>query len=108
MFVELDAFSGRPNPRWQLDPKDTEELLRLQDRLELSVGPPVEPPGLGYRGFVYWDPGGTYRAYQGRVITPKSVLADPSYTVERFLLARVPEEFAPLRQRIATELGRDR
>jgi hypothetical protein len=106
MFVELDAFSGRPNPRWQLDAKDTEELLRLQSRLEVSAGRPVEPPGLGYRGFVYRDATGACRAYKGVVLTPKGVLADPSYSVERFLLERVPEEFAPLRQRIVAELSR--
>lgn len=106
MFVELDAFSGRPNPRWQLDAKDTEELLRLQGRLDVFAGHPVEPPGLGYRGFTYRDATGACRAYKGEVFTSEGVLADPSYSVERFLLERVPEEFSLLRQRIVTELNR--
>ena len=54
--VELDAFSGRPNPRWTLSITDAEELAR---RLaELPPGePPDEPPALGYRGFELTNPG---------------------------------------------------
>lgn len=51
--VELDIFSGRPNPIWTLSPKEEQELV---DRLEadpaqmLPVTAATE--GLGYRGYV--------------------------------------------------------
>jgi hypothetical protein len=48
--VELDVFSGRPNPRWTL-PAELADTLRT----ELAERLPAEPqtaPGLGYRGFV--------------------------------------------------------
>ena len=106
MLVELDVFSGRPNPRWQFDERSARQLRRLLSRLTASTVAPPEPPALGYRGFLYADAMGRCRAYQGYVRTSRAVLADPSFSIERFLLDRLPAEFAPLRRRIASELGR--
>jgi hypothetical protein len=52
--VELDVFSGRPNPRWQLT---AEQINQLEDRLTgLREITPVEIPNqLGYRGFRIQD-----------------------------------------------------
>lgn len=48
--VELDVFSGRPNPEWQLTGEEAAELRRrLSDLPPADVKPP--PPRLGYRGF---------------------------------------------------------
>jgi hypothetical protein len=105
MLVELDVFSGRPNPRWQLDEHSTRELRRLQSRLTVSTLAPPEPPGLGYRGFSYTDAMGSCRAYKGYVRTSRATLADPSFSIEGFLLDRLPVEFAPLRRRVASKLG---
>jgi hypothetical protein len=48
--VELDAYSGLPNPRWQLNPNEVNEL---EDRVNgLPESAAVEIPSqLGYRGF---------------------------------------------------------
>src|SRR5437762_3330938 len=52
MQVELDAFSGRPNPEWQLtDQQSAEFLLRLRS-LKPRGGPSISFDVLGYRGFV--------------------------------------------------------
>lgn len=49
--VELDVFSGRPNPGWVLENKDAEELNRLLQNLPArKTSAPAE--GLGYRGFI--------------------------------------------------------
>jgi hypothetical protein len=104
MLVELDVFSGRPNPRWELDEPASRELRRLESALSPATLAAPEPPGLGYRGFVYSDPAGTSRAYGRHVRTAALVLADPDSSIERFLLARMPEELAPLRPRVAREL----
>ena len=104
MLAELDVFSGRPNPRWRLDAMDTQEVHRLLSRLQALGHDPVQPPGLGYRGFTFWDTTGAYRAYRGQVFTPSVVLADHSSSIERFMLAHAPDEVAPLRERIAREL----
>jgi hypothetical protein len=106
MLVELDVFSGRPNPRWELDEPGTSELRRLQSRLTAARQAPVEPPGLGYRGFLYSDATGRVRVFRGYVQTTRAVLADPSFSIERSLLDQLPAEYAALHERIASELGR--
>jgi hypothetical protein len=49
--VELDAFSGRPNPTWTLSSAEAEEALRRLRGLP-SADAPVPDMGLGYRGFI--------------------------------------------------------
>lgn len=104
MLVELDVFSGRPNPRWELDEDTRQELHRLQSRLTPTRQAPAEPPGLGYRGFLYSDATGRVHAYRGYVKTARGVLSDPSFSIERFVLEQLPTEYSDLSRRIASEL----
>ena len=104
MIVELDVFSGRPNPRWELDEPHSQRLLQIQNQLQASDRVPMEPPALGYRGFWYSDENGRVHAYHGYVRSAQAVFADPSFSIERYLLDQVPMEFAALRTRIAKEL----
>jgi hypothetical protein len=49
--VELDIFSGEPNPAWQATPEETREIQRsLVSLVPLVADPPQ--PRLGYRGFI--------------------------------------------------------
>jgi len=48
--VELDVFSGRPNPTWPLTPPQVQKLMSMLGRL--SLGGRQEPGGLGWRGFL--------------------------------------------------------
>ena len=107
MFVELDIFSGRPNPRWQLSEDLAAEVVRLVDSLELAARDNrPSPPGLGYRGFRLSDPVGPhYWAYGGFVFGSTTALADPTRMVERFLLEHLPEEYADLRSLVESEIG---
>ena len=105
MLVELDIFSGRPNPCWELDEIRSREVLQLQSRLQRSSRTHAEPPGLGYKGFCYSDGAGRVRVYHGFVLTARAVLADPCFTVERYLMDHIPEEFAALRKRISSEIS---
>jgi hypothetical protein len=104
VLVELDVFSGRPNPRWELDEPSSQQLIQMQRSLTPTRQAPVEPPGLGYRGFVYSDAGGQVRAYRGYVRTPRGVLADQSFSIEKYLLDHLPAEYAELRNSITAEL----
>ena len=104
MLVELDVFSGRPNPRWELDEQSSKKLLQIQSRLRRTRESPPDPPGLGYRGFWYADATTRVRAYRGYVTTTRTVLRDPAFSIEQFLLDRLPPEYAALRQRIVAEL----
>src|SRR5262249_34146868 len=49
--IELDVFSGRPNPSWLLDDPDSQAIL---DRLRLDRTCASGWNGLGYRGFLVW------------------------------------------------------
>jgi len=55
MIVELDVFSGRPNPTWSLSAEQVKELIGLFQNL-----PPADQSapetGLGYRGFLISNP----------------------------------------------------
>lgn len=48
--IELDALSGRPNPIWQLDVNQANELLALLANLPAAAPRPLA--GMGYRGFL--------------------------------------------------------
>ncbi len=95
MEAELDAFSGRPNPKWQLTDGDAQKVRQLLSRLPAHTGKAGEPPGLGYRGIVLHtddSPSGptSLRIYSGFVVIYDSagdrVLRDQDRTLERFLL----------------------
>ena len=65
--VELDIFSGRPNPRWNLTATEEAELVeRLLDR-SVPIGPMSISDGkLGYRGFLVRASGSTAATLQAR------------------------------------------
>jgi hypothetical protein len=77
MLVELDIFSGKANPRWQLDQRTVKALVGLLRRLKRSSVPSVEPPGLGYRGFSWADERQSGRAYKGFVRVARATVAAP-------------------------------
>ena len=65
--VELDAFSGRPNPHWELPPSEASEIAETLGSLP-QVHTPVHIPGLGYRGFLLHHDNQSIRVYRGYVI----------------------------------------
>ena len=107
MDVEIDIFSGRPNPRWRLSEAETARLMPLLESLDHAAGgPPPGPPGLGYRGIRLRDSAGsTWSAYRGFIQSSHGLLADPARAVERFLLDRLPPEYKELRSLLESELG---
>jgi len=72
MQVELDAFSGRPNPVWPLKDAQARELQALLDGATDAVAAP--PAGLGYRGFVIQP--AMQRVYAGTVQRGTQAFAD--------------------------------
>ncbi len=55
MKVELDMFSGRPNPTWNLTREETATLAAMLQQLPPAPAPAGEPR-LGYRGFLLSNP----------------------------------------------------
>lgn len=107
MLVELDVFSGRVNPLWQLDAGQEQRVRALQQGLPERGEPMAEPPGLGYRGFRYTLDGVPWRAWNGAVAGRGRAFDDPRRTVERLLLELLPTEYAALRERITDELEKE-
>jgi hypothetical protein len=53
MRATLDVFSGRPNPTWRLSLQQAHELGDRLGRTALpAAAGPIQPPRLGFRGFV--------------------------------------------------------
>ncbi len=110
MLVELDLFSGRPNPRWRLDPGDAEEFRALTAGLP-PAGPVAQPPspGLGYRGFTVTDADRVIHVFAGRVTEGTTSRTDRDRSLEHWLLTRLPSSLRDLRPLVteALEGGRD-
>jgi hypothetical protein len=51
MQIELDVFSGRPNPTWALNDEEAKEFLSKFKLLTVSDSDKPLYDGLGYRGF---------------------------------------------------------
>jgi hypothetical protein len=102
--VELDVFSGRPNPTWQLTGPEAAELRAiLTDPTRVPLEPTAVPPPsgrLGYRGFVLDDPDralaganrievgeGFIRAVDRASDRTLAVYADVDRALERWLIA---------------------
>jgi hypothetical protein len=50
--VEVDVYSGRPNPRWELSSQQAEELLKKLRSLPARESAASLSDGLGYRGLI--------------------------------------------------------
>jgi len=53
-YVELDVFSGRPNPGWPLISEEAEDLLARISRLAPDGGVGKLSTALGYRAFIVY------------------------------------------------------
>lgn len=102
MHVELDLFSGRPNPSWSLPPDQTEALRHMLDGLPDAAGPlPALFDGLGYRGFRVSDPGrkAVYFVRGGIILVEergaRSAKADTLRQLERALLETARPHLGP-------------
>jgi hypothetical protein len=52
MRVEVDLFSGRPNPAWVLEADEAREIAAVLAALAPAAEAPAAHEGLGYRGVV--------------------------------------------------------
>jgi hypothetical protein len=72
MRIEIDVYSGRPNPEFHLSEAQSKELARMLQGLPAANREAPES-GLGYRGFVVSETGGSglpsrLRVFDGLVI----------------------------------------
>ncbi|HYL77918.1 MAG TPA: hypothetical protein VEU96_27140 [Bryobacteraceae bacterium] len=64
--VELDAFSGRPNPKWTLSADKASRILKQIASLP-ETNDTLHIPDLGFRGFVLRSGGRSIRVFGGLV-----------------------------------------
>ena len=120
MQVEIDVYSGRPNPVWELDAVQSAELAAKLQALP-AAGAGALPDGLGYRGLrlrpqtsgtaVPAAAGlieiGAGRVHMTRADGTTRQLADPGRALERWLIdtarGRIDEA---LRQMAAAEAAK--
>lgn len=92
--VELDVFSGRPNPSWVLEKEDAESVSKMLQNLPISQKS-IPIGDLGYRGFILTtNEKQTFRIYATVVYKetePKEILLDEN-NVERLLLKMANEK----------------
>jgi hypothetical protein len=115
--IELDAFSGRPNPRWELTGAQAAEFLTLLRALPPAQGSHFTAEGLGYRGFVVSANDGQVngyddiRVYRGTVLSRRGnraeTFSDPERILEHWLLRSARSHVdEPVLQYIQSEIGR--
>jgi hypothetical protein len=69
--IELDVYSGKPNPKWELPPDEASSLLKTvesapEEKAEMNL------PGLGYRGFILRPGTKIIRVYHGLIAVEES------------------------------------
>ena len=110
--IELDAFSGQPNPRWELTKEQAVEFLRQFRALRAAPAGHSGGQGLGYRGFIVTSKGRllngyeNVRLYRGYVFAqrgdPVETFHDQERRLEHWLLdsarGHVPESVLPFVQ----------
>jgi len=64
MQIQVDIFSGRPNPAWEATPQEAEDIEAVLASLPVAAGD-VPPPSeqLGFRGFWLSDRQSNRRIY---------------------------------------------
>lgn len=107
VLVELDIFSGRPNPRWVVSDQTAQRLYRLCRDLQRTDEPARQPPALGYRGFIFPLNGQPVRAWEGRIIAGQIICLDSAREIERLLFDSMPAQLDAVRERLQQKLARN-
>ena len=116
--VELDIFSGVPNPTWMLTFSEASDLTSRISRLDPTEETGQRPENLGYRGFIVQTIAAssatvqTIRAYHGNVevvdSTKTAYYLDPQRQIELWLLATAKPPLADdLTAEIVKEIMKD-
>jgi hypothetical protein len=95
VMIELDIFSGRPNPAWELRGEKARALLQMlagNQRSGLRRRPCVAPD-LGYRGVVLKiQSQSDWRVFGGCAQWDDKTFDDPARQTETYLLKSMPEQ----------------
>jgi hypothetical protein len=88
--MELDVFSGRPNPRWLLTSTEQRTLEEKLSDLPATTRTRVPAGKLGYRGFYIHDPKLRIQIADGLIVVSRGDSAhkifEDRHGAEQFLL----------------------
>lgn len=85
MQIEVDVFSGRPNPHWELTEQESNEFVQRFQSLPPSSGEGTLKEGLGYRGLIVSVPGKEIEGFQEIVISNGLVVARRDNQPQKFV-----------------------
>jgi hypothetical protein len=91
--IEVDMFSGRPNPEFELQGDQAESLQRLLDTQRQPSKTAQIADQLGFRGFVVTSAaagGASYRVKDDIVQIGGSAYMDPNKDVQTYILSILP------------------
>lgn len=104
-YATLDIFSGRPNPRWQIDDAATTAILAQLAQLAPANKGFTPVNKLGYRGFIVELPDSatgktsTISVYRQSVVQRSEGVAvvydDPSSAIEQILISSAQQHTEP-------------
>lgn len=98
--VELDIFSGRPNPSWELRDGQAQTLLNMLAGIRRSSAERRfhSPPDLGYRGLylriVADSQPSTWHVFDGNLEHNGQFFDDSARTVEAYVFRSMPEQLS--------------
>ncbi|NJP08080.1 MAG: hypothetical protein HC866_00235 [Leptolyngbyaceae cyanobacterium RU_5_1] len=84
MQVELDVFSGRPNPQWELTSQEAKEFVSRLEALPQHQGKSSVNEGLGYRGLIVTKPNENIEGYNEILISNGLVVAKQNDQSKQF------------------------
>jgi hypothetical protein len=92
--IELDIFSGRPNPSWTVRPEDQAKLVTLlRDDLVAKPGSDAAAP-LGYRGFMVRIASARgeslIHVFDGSIEFDGKFYRDTERAIEKFIVSTMP------------------
>ena len=103
--IELDIFSGRPNPVWELSGPETHHFISVLNKFVPQLGP-IPELSLGYRGFTSLAGVQTWRIFRGLFIVDTRLYGSIAPTLEEWLLDTGKATLDPSVYQLArTELG---
>lgn len=85
MQVELDAFSGRPNPYWNLTLQEARDFMSRFQSLPQYQGEGSVREGLGYRGLIVTKPGECIEGYDRILVSNELVVAENNTESRQFV-----------------------
>jgi hypothetical protein len=94
--IELDIFSGRPNPWWTVRPDDQAKLVTLLRDDLVGKARSDAVPSLGYRGFIVRftsDHSEIHiHVFDGSIEFDGKSYRDKERAIERFIISTMPRE----------------